>query len=114
MSEPTITDWINSLPPIMRDYIHDLETRCDPAGDVRTIAELRDTIRALEAQINELQPNHVQHEGQYRQLIVNGRVVPPAPCACESCKHFRETVNERNNNAIDRTSARTDARDLKL
>ena len=40
---------INALPEWARQYIHDIETRCDPAGDIRTITELRDTIRALTA-----------------------------------------------------------------
>jgi hypothetical protein len=31
---------INALPASVRRYIHDLETRCDPAGDVATIVSL--------------------------------------------------------------------------
>jgi hypothetical protein len=33
---------INGLPEPLREYIYQLETRCDPAGDVQTIASLRD------------------------------------------------------------------------
>ena len=29
---------INALPDQVRQYIHDLETRCDPAGDIQRIA----------------------------------------------------------------------------
>src|SRR5579859_4343692 len=29
---------INALPEPLRSYIHDIETRCDPSGDVQTIA----------------------------------------------------------------------------
>jgi len=43
----------NALPEPVRKYIHDLETRCDPAGDVRTIAILRENVRALEAKLAE-------------------------------------------------------------
>jgi len=38
---------INALPEPIRQYIHDLETRCDPAGDVQTIACLRQRVAAL-------------------------------------------------------------------
>ncbi len=38
--EPT-PEGVNALPEPLRQYIHDLETRCDPAGDVQRIAFLR-------------------------------------------------------------------------
>ncbi len=46
---------INNLPDPLRSYIHDLETRCDPASDVRTLAVLREqiqqiTVRCLDAE----------------------------------------------------------------
>ena len=48
MSEWTPTpENINALPAPVRQYIHDLETRCDPAGDVRTIAMLQENVQAL-------------------------------------------------------------------
>ena len=34
---------VNALPEGLRRYIHDLETRCDPAGDVQTMALRDDT-----------------------------------------------------------------------
>lgn len=40
---------INALPEPIRRYIHDLSTRCDPAGEVRELTIARDTIRSLEA-----------------------------------------------------------------
>jgi hypothetical protein len=46
---------INALPGPLRRYIHDLETRADPAGDVAQIAILRETVAALEARIRELE-----------------------------------------------------------
>lgn len=39
---------INALPDPIRHYIHQLETRTDPAGDVRRIAELKDQVEALQ------------------------------------------------------------------
>lgn len=44
-----LSDRVGTLPRWAQDFIHDVETKCDPAGDIRTITELRDTIRALEA-----------------------------------------------------------------
>lgn len=38
---------INALPEPIRAYIHDLETRADPAGDVRARILAEDTVRAL-------------------------------------------------------------------
>ena len=40
-------DNINALPAPLRRYIHDIETKCDPAGDIRTIAVLRDHLEAF-------------------------------------------------------------------
>lgn len=38
---------INALPDWLRKYIHDIETKCDPAGDIRNLAEARMQIAAL-------------------------------------------------------------------
>jgi hypothetical protein len=40
---------INALPAPLRHYIRDLETRCDPAGDVQTMAALKQNVAGLEA-----------------------------------------------------------------
>src|SRR5262245_48596324 len=45
---------VNALPEGIRRYIHDLETRCDPAHDVQRMARQADTIRALQAKVEEL------------------------------------------------------------
>jgi hypothetical protein len=50
----SLHDKINFLPDWARQYIHDLETRADPAGEVRTIAWQADTILALERHIAEM------------------------------------------------------------
>ena len=57
----TLEDWlptvanVNALPEGLRRYVHDLETRCDPAGDVQTMALQADTIRGLHAKVRELE-----------------------------------------------------------
>jgi len=48
------TDNVNVLPEGIRRYVHDLETRCDPAHDVQKMARQVDTIRALHAKVEEL------------------------------------------------------------
>jgi hypothetical protein len=45
---PTV-DEINALPEKFRQYIHDLETRCDKSGDVQTIAILGEGSRCIAA-----------------------------------------------------------------
>ena len=47
----TLIDLINTLPKPLRDFIHDLQTRANPAGDVQTIASLKDQVAALLKQI---------------------------------------------------------------
>lgn len=42
---------INALPDPLRHYIHDLETRCDPSGDLQLIYELKEMVRSLEAML---------------------------------------------------------------
>ncbi|MCA9817096.1 MAG: hypothetical protein KC652_18425 [Cyanobacteria bacterium HKST-UBA01] len=51
--KPDSPDWrptpanINALPKLIRKYIHDLETLCDPAGIVRENVILREDLKAL-------------------------------------------------------------------
>lgn len=40
---------INALPEPVRRYIMMLETRCDPAGDLREMIQLRDQVAELQA-----------------------------------------------------------------
>lgn len=46
---------INRLPEPLRLYIHDLETKCDPGGDVQTIASQKDQIGGLTNKVKELE-----------------------------------------------------------
>jgi hypothetical protein len=48
-----LTEEINALPDKFRQYIHDLETRCDKSGDVQTIALLREDRDALQKRVEE-------------------------------------------------------------
>ena len=53
---------INALPHKFRQYIHDLETRCDKSGDVQTIGNLREDRDALQRRIKELEAPIVLQE----------------------------------------------------
>lgn len=44
---------LNMLPEPLRLFIHDLETRCDPAGDTSQLALQKDTIKGLEKTVEE-------------------------------------------------------------
>jgi hypothetical protein len=46
---------VNALPEGIRRYVHDLETRCDPAHYVQKMALQADTIRGLDAKVRELE-----------------------------------------------------------
>src|SRR5262247_2437321 len=46
---------VNALPEGIRRYVHDLETRGDPAHDVQKMALQADTIRGLDARVRELE-----------------------------------------------------------
>ena len=49
-----LSDQINALPEPLRSFIHDLETRCDPAGDLRSRRVAEDAVAAQEAEIARL------------------------------------------------------------
>src|SRR5262250_2671809 len=46
---------VNALPEGIRSFVHDLQTRCDSAGDVQKMALQADTIRGLDAKVRELE-----------------------------------------------------------
>lgn len=56
MSRETLLAKIKALEPCMQSYVYELETRCDPSGDVRTIADLREQVQALQVKVEELKP----------------------------------------------------------
>lgn len=62
---------VNALPEPIRLYVHDLETRYDPAGDIRTIAVLRETVEALMAEIKELREAGAVDPERLAQMIAH-------------------------------------------
>jgi hypothetical protein len=53
MTAPTLSDLINACPEPVRRLIHDLETRCDPAGDVRARIVAEERVRQLTERLRE-------------------------------------------------------------
>jgi hypothetical protein len=53
---------INALPDRLRSFVHDLETRCDPAGDIRRLRLIEDENRMLRAKIQE--HNSEKHDAE--------------------------------------------------
>lgn len=49
------SDEINALPERVRRFIHDLETRCDPAGEVQERWSLREQRDGLVIRVRELE-----------------------------------------------------------
>ena len=47
------TEEIKAFPASLQRYIHDLETRCDPAGDVQQLGLLKDQNEQLQVQVVE-------------------------------------------------------------
>jgi hypothetical protein len=66
---PTV-DEINALPKKFRQYIHDLETRCDKSGDVQTIAILRQDRVALQQRVEELEARIALQEREYLEAPI--------------------------------------------
>jgi hypothetical protein len=54
ISADDLNDRINRLPTWARRYIHDLETRADPSGDIRDLADLRDQRDGLVKMVEKL------------------------------------------------------------
>lgn len=52
-----LSNQVNQLPKRLRDYIHDLETDCDPAGTIREVFALKENQKMLEVKIRELEEN---------------------------------------------------------
>jgi hypothetical protein len=57
-------DEINALPEKLRRYIHDLETRCDPAGDIQQIGSLTEQRDALVTRVKELEAELRERGGE--------------------------------------------------
>jgi hypothetical protein len=61
---------INALPDKFRQYIHDLETRCDKSGDVQTIAMLRENREALQRRVEESGARIALQEREYLEAPI--------------------------------------------
>jgi hypothetical protein len=66
---PTV-DEINALPEKFRQYIHDLETRCDKSGDVQTIAMLGEERDALQQRVEELEARIALQGSEYLEAPI--------------------------------------------
>lgn len=53
-SPSRLTNEINALPPHLRAYVHDLESRVDPAGDLRARRVAEDAAEAYRREIDRL------------------------------------------------------------
>src|SRR5436190_286651 len=58
---------VNALPMPLREYIHRLETDCDPAGTIRELVIAEDTIQALLAE-RDTQNTEADEDGGTRHV----------------------------------------------
>ena len=65
-----LTVAINALPQHLRDYIHDLESRADPAGDLRARRVAEDAAAAYKAEIDRLMMIAFQRESQEKDRAI--------------------------------------------
>ena len=63
-------DCVNALPENLRKYIHDLETRCDPAGDVAEIILTRDLMANVGLENTELRDDIRKSGNEVERLRV--------------------------------------------
>lgn len=90
--EVVTAEEVNALPDKFRLYIHDLETRCDPAGDVRTITILRDLIAQLQAKICELTDIVTRYETFLNRKWARVTLPPPLPIVSPDFKFVPKTL----------------------
>jgi hypothetical protein len=69
---------INALPEPLRQFVHDLETHCDPAGMVAENTIARDTIRALELEL--LGATRERDTLKAELGVLTGQQVSTCPC----------------------------------
>jgi len=64
---------INKLPEPLKRFIMELETRCDPAGDVSKLILQKDTIKALELKIETYEKKDHTRTKEHNFLVVENR-----------------------------------------
>lgn len=83
---------VNALPEPLRSYIHQLETRCDPSGELRELVIARDTIRAL-SQVADEQRAALSTEQPEGGRAQQDEFVPPG-VQCALCKERAALVRD--------------------
>lgn len=71
---PLLAAEINALPIRVRIYIRDIETRCDPTGDIQTIASLTEQRDGLVLRLRELEDMLVAAGIYHPDPIINAEV----------------------------------------
>jgi hypothetical protein len=79
-------DHINALPGPLRRYIHVLETRADPAGDVAEIALLKENNAALWARVRELEAGCPRRPAEANWERVRRAAHPPNCPVDHNCR----------------------------
>lgn len=92
--------YINALPFPLRRYIHDLETRCDPAGDVRALALTRDENAALQALIVEQRGQAARYLAAIREWAEALEGAAQAKGVVMRCTEACLSTNEASEKAI--------------
>ena len=94
---------VNALPDPVKNYIHHLETRCDPAGDVAQLTLIKDQNDQLAAQNEEFQDEHLQlakmafEYGYHRnKCIVMTEMRGPTPITSHCDCGWQEFCNKLN------------------
>lgn len=62
---------INNLKPRVRDYIHELETNCDPSGLIRENIALKENVVALESELKKYRRTLLQMRLKYIGKIID-------------------------------------------
>ncbi len=75
-------DNVNALPAAVRSYVHELETRCDPSGELRELVIARDTCHALDVRCEALTAERDKQKAENEEL--KGRIANALPMTQKS------------------------------
>lgn len=79
---------INLLPEKVRDYIHNLETNCDPAGNLKTIAALNENIKSLNVKLNN--KRYERKTAIMAAIISNPNIIKGSDRLVENSKYIND------------------------